>query len=206
MLTQEAINTLSQLTLTLVICGAAWVVFGRKNAALREWLGLISAPSGWWKKSLLLWLLVYVISVPLFHFGPLAELATAEGTVGGRLVEAGMSGETVGVILLMALIKTALTEELFFRGLIAKRLINRFGFAAGNMAQALIFGAVHLAILAVPGAPPATVLTISGMFLLPMFAGWLMGYANERYGNGSILPGWLIHAAGNLVSYITFAI
>jgi hypothetical protein len=31
--------------------------------------------------------------------------------------------------------------------------------------------------------------------------GWLLGYVNERVGNGSILPSWGAHGATNLIAY-----
>ncbi|MEM9235012.1 MAG: CPBP family intramembrane glutamic endopeptidase, partial [Pseudomonadota bacterium] len=97
--------------------------------------------------------------------------------------------------------KTALSEEIFFRGLIAKRLINGFGFWTGNTLHALLFGGIHMLIFVVPGGPEFTPLLGATILFLPGLAGWLMAYANERLGNGSIGPGWLIHALGNAISY-----
>ena len=38
------------------------------------------------------------------------------------------------------------------------------------------------------------------IFVFSAGAGWLMGYLNERIGNGSILPSWLIHSPMNITS------
>src|SRR5262245_59165847 len=50
------------------------------------------------------------------------------------------------------------------RTLIAKRLIAWLGFQAGNLIQALLFGAAHMLIFIVPGRPTFTP-TIAGLFL-----------------------------------------
>jgi len=33
--------------------------------------------------------------------------------------------------------------------------------------------------------------------LMTGFVGWVMGYINEKYANGSIIPSYLIHGIGN---------
>lgn len=35
--------------------------------------------------------------------------------------------------------------------------------------------------------------------------GWIMGYINEKKADGSILPGWMIHALSNIFSGICAA-
>ena len=44
---------------------------------------------------------------------------------------------------LFGIIQTGLSEEILFRGFLAKRLISRFGFATGNLPQGLVFGLLH---------------------------------------------------------------
>lgn len=43
------------------------------------------------------------------------------------------------------------------------------------------------------------------IFLFSSLMGWLIGYANEKKSNGSIITGWICHGMGNLVSYIVIA-
>ncbi|ANU06516.1 CPBP family intramembrane glutamic endopeptidase [Paraurantiacibacter namhicola] len=205
MILQETINTLVQLAIAMGVAGGAWALIGKRIAPFRDWTGLTAPTPGWWKGTLILFAGITVISSLAVHFGPFGAIATSEGTVGGRLAEAGMSATTIVLILIMAVIKTGLTEEIIFRGLIAKRLINRLGFKLGNLLQAAIFGAVHLLLFAAPGGPEATAASVAIVFGLPGLAGWIMGYANEKFGGGSIVPGWAIHAGGNLISYLTFA-
>lgn len=49
----------------------------------------------------------------------------------------------VPVVLVYAVMHTALTEEILFRGFLLKRIASRFGFVAGNTIQAALFGIIH---------------------------------------------------------------
>jgi membrane protease YdiL (CAAX protease family) len=82
----------------------------------------------------------------------------------------------------------ALGEEIFFRGFLGGILIRRFGFAAGNAVQALIFLLPHLLLLLV--SP-----TLLPIVLVQLVAGWLLGWL--CHSSGSILPGWLAHSVAN---------
>lgn len=109
------------------------------------------------------------------------------------------SGVAVVVILLVALVKTSFSEEILFRGFLAKRLILAWGFPIGNMTQALIFGLVHIVLFR--RLMDAGYWPLLFIFLLSTVGGWFIGLIKERYGNGSILPGWLAHGLGNTISY-----
>ena len=205
MLIQEAINTLVQLAIALAVVGGAWAIFARRSAPFRQWAGLGAPPSGWLRGALLCWFVVAAVSIPMVLFGPMGELARGPGTVGGQFAVMDFGPAVLATILVVAFLKTALTEEIVFRGLIAKRLIARFGFRTGNAIQAVLFGGIHLAVFAADGAPQATALSVAVVWGLPGFAGWMMGFANERFGGGTIWPGWAIHGVGNAVSYSLFA-
>ncbi|MEO1038077.1 MAG: CPBP family intramembrane glutamic endopeptidase [Pseudomonadota bacterium] len=201
MIIQEGINTLVQLAVVLVVCGLVWLVFGRKGVGFRQYLGLYAPPLGGWIAALIIFMVWGAITTTLYMIPELTEAVTADNTVAGGLRAFGFSGQTMVLILIIAVFKTALTEEIFFRGLIAKRLIHHAGFRVGNTLQALLFGSVHLLIFVIPGGPEFTPMLGLAFLCLPGAAGWLMGFANERYGAGSIAPGWLIHALGNATSY-----
>jgi membrane protease YdiL (CAAX protease family) len=126
------------------------------------------------------------------------EAVTAPNTVIGKLRANGLSVTTFILLIVKALIQTAFTEEILFRGFVAKRLINWLGSTTGNLLQALLFGAVHLLIFV--GQEFSLALAI-GIVLYPATGGWIMGYLNERVGNGSILPSWLMHGLVNLIAY-----
>ncbi len=79
-------------------------------------------------------------------------------------------------------------------------MIGWLGFGIGNAIQAALFGAAHLLLLL---APDVTTGFAIGMVVFTGLLGWVNGWLNEKYGGGSILPGWAAHAAANLCSYLS---
>ncbi len=130
-------------------------------------------------------------------------LLHAPKTVTGHLRALGLNEHSIIILLIIALVKTSLAEEILFRGFIGKQLVRRMGFRRGNILQALIFGLVHLVLFWVvveAGPGPCTFI-----FVFSTFAGWLVGFIKEKYAQGSILPGWLSHGLGNSISYYIIA-
>lgn len=202
---QEAINTALQLAIVLIVALVVWLIFGRKRETFRAYVGLI-APKG----AAMAWALAAAFvfapaSIALFMTPALHDLAAGPNTVAGHMRAQGLSADVVGQILLVAFVKTALAEEIFFRGLIAKRLINGLGFIAGNTLHAVLFGAVHLLIFVVPGGPAFDPLIAGAFFLVSGGGGWFMAWLNERRGAGSIAPSWLLHGLANAVAYPVLA-
>jgi membrane protease YdiL (CAAX protease family) len=127
-------------------------------------------------------------------------------SVTGKFREMGLNFPTIISLLIMAFIKTSLSEEILFRGFIGKRLINKLGFKKGNLIQAAIFGLLHLLLFWV-----LTKTTIVPLIVITVFStlmGWIIGYIKEKYANGSVIPGWVAHGLGNTISYsiIAFAL
>lgn len=201
MLMQEAVNTAVQLALVLVILGIAYWIAGSRRGGFGQYTGLMlpTRKSMFWALGIALVIVPLMLS--LFYFTPLREAAAGGNTVAGNLREHGFSGEIAAVILLVALVKTSLTEEIFFRGLLAKRLIRRLGFGIGNSVHAVIFGSVHLVIFIAPEGPEFTLTTAAAFLGVTAGGGWIQAWLNERVGNGSIAPGWVIHALANVTAY-----
>ena len=127
----------------------------------------------------------------------------ASNSVTGKLRLMGFSATSVVILLIIALLKTSLSEEIFFRGFIAKRLVNAVGFKQGNILQALIFGIIHLVLFwQLTGT---TLGPLIGIFAFSTIAGWVVGFIKEELGNGSIVPGWVAHGLGNMISYFLIA-
>ena len=198
---QTLINAAFQVTIVLVIALLVWLIFGRKRSDFFRYIGLI-APTG---KSMAWALGASVILIPLsiglFMQPFMHEAATAPNTVAGKMREHGITPEIIGVGIVTALIQTSLSEEIFFRGLIAKRLVAVSGFWVGNFIHAVVFGAIHLLIFLTPEAPPFDPIIAGAIFMMTAFSAALKVFINERVGNGSIFPGWTIHALGNLIAY-----
>ena len=97
----------------------------------------------------------------------------------------------------LAFVRTALSEEILFRGFLLKRIQNRTGFKMANAIQAILFGLMH-------GLPFGLTTKSVGVFLLltilPGLFGAYQGWLNEKRCNGSILPSWLLHSCMNLVT------
>ena len=201
MLAQEGINTAVQLVVVMIIALVVWALAGRRKASFLPWIGLTVPPRAAIGAALFFFLIWAALNSVIYVVPELRESAAAANTVAGALRRQGFNLEIVFVILIVGGLKTALSEEILFRGLIAKRLINAAGFWVGNTLHAILFGAIHLLIFVVPGGPEFTPFLGAIFFLLPGGAGWLMAYVNERKGNGSIVPGWIIHALGNITAY-----
>lgn len=131
------------------------------------------------------------------------EAVFAPNSVTGQIRQMGFSITGVFTLLIIALFKTSLAEEIFFRGFIAKQLTNKFGFKIGNILQALGFGLIHL--LLFWALTKTTIIPLLIIFSLTTIAGLIIGMIKEKYANGSIIPGWIGHGIGNVFAYFIIA-
>ena len=114
----------------------------------------------------------------------------------------GLGIAALPAILIYAIFKTALSEEIVFRGFLLKRVSGRFGFHVGNVVQSILFGLMHgVMFFSVTSVINAIIIT-----LVTGGIGWCMGYVKEKKAEGSILPSWCIHAIANIVSGICSAL
>ncbi len=200
----EIISALLQVVVFSLIPFLVYVISRKTGNGFLAWLGLYRPQ----RKAMLLSLalaLVFVaggLTIALLN-EHVWKIMTEPPSVTGKLRAMGFSPSSVVVLLLIAGIKTSLSEEIFFRGFVAKRLVHKLGMRTGNFLQAAIFGLVHVLLF--------WALTKAGaVFLLFIFAfsglaGFLAVYINDKIGNGSIVPGWLAHALGNMTSYFLIA-
>ncbi len=101
-----------------------------------------------------------------------------------------------------AFVMTGFSEELLFRGLLAKRLIRWLGVGAGNLVQAALFGLMHVAVVyAVVPEPGIGLVAFAALGSAAI--GWVLGWAMVRDG-GSIFAPWLAHSAANLVTVFVY--
>lgn len=92
-------------------------------------------------------------------------------------------------------LNAGITEEIFFRGFIAKRCINKLGFSKGNLLQAFIFVFPHLTTF---GTAP-TFEVIVGVINAGVL-GYGFGYIMEKKANGSIIPSIVLHTMVDIVA------
>lgn len=178
-----------QLGLLLVLPVAWWALTARGRLDFATWIGL-HMPR--WRvnrrrtvAAVLAWVLVSTASIMLLR-------SLGEDVAASRFAGMGLAG--VVPVTLHALVQTGLSEEIFFRGFLGKRLIAGFGFAIGNVVQAVVFGLVHVGFFASSATP--TRLALIGV--ITAANAWIMGWINERCAGGSIVPSWMLHSTVNL--------
>lgn len=185
--------------LTIII----YSIFYKDKRGYFQWIGLYKSKSNKWIKSSIVVLLVsFVIMV-----GPI-KLFISTGILSSKLLNTEFTGKGLSVIIIIAIlfkaiIKTALTEEILFRGLIGKIVANKFGYLSGNITQAILFGLPH-------GLPFILVyekyLFGFTMCITASIVGFLQFYINEKKSNGSIIPSTCIHAFMNILSFTSQAV
>ena len=120
-------------------------------------------------------------------------------SVTGKFKALGFSTTTLIMVLLIAWIKTSLAEEIFFRGFVAKGLMDWLGYSTGNILQSLIFGLVHIGLFW--AITQSGSLALAFIFVFSTAAGYMIGWVKVKMGEGSIVPGWIAHGLGNTISY-----
>lgn len=199
LLTNSIISAILQVIVFAAIPFFAYLIGYRRVKGFFDYIGL-RRPQ--WRAMLyaIIFTMAFVLPALLlvFFLPSIREVVTAPNTVIGKLRSYGFSVTTVVLLIFKALIQTSLSEEILFRGFIARRLIDWLGFNWGNLLQSLIFGAVHLLLFL--GQEFSLLLAVA-IVLYPGLGGWLSGYVNEKLSNGSILPGWFMHGFTNLITY-----
>ena len=192
----ELIGAVVQVLLFALVPLIFWFVTARNKGSFCTWIGLekpeCKEP---WKAVLLTGI------VALLYIGAMAMCVRIlpEGITTAGSMFAGQGISALPSLFFYAFLRTALSEELLFRGFILKRIQDIKGFSVGNTVQALLFGLMH-------GIPFGIVTrSISALFLLtliPGLFGWYEGWLNEKRCGGSIVPGWMVHGCLNLLTGI----
>ncbi|OPA80856.1 CAAX protease [Paenibacillus selenitireducens] len=187
------VSALLQVALFSIIPVMWWLMTARKQVTFFQWIGLKKILVNNKKRFVFLFVLTSVLLsamsyliIPLF----------ADNSVMATSQFAGKGISVIISALIYAFVQTGLSEEIFFRGFLGKRLIGKFTFMIGNTIQAILFGLLHGILLfgaiGVAGAIAVTVLT--GVI------GWVMGYINEKQSGGSIVSSWILHGIANTLS------
>lgn len=192
------LNSIVQVIFFSIIPLIWWLLTARKKESFFKWIGL-KKPfiKGSILKVITLILIVsvgYILSMSII----MRQLMSNTDVATNQFYQQGLI--TLPSILFFAIIQTGLSEEIFFRGFLVKRLINKFGFVIGNTIQAIIFGLLH----GLPfGFATHNVLITILLTLLPGAIGWFQGWLNEEYSSGSIIPSWIIHSVINILSALS---
>lgn len=197
----EIISTIVQIGLFTLIPFVFYKFRKQKSVTFLKYIGLYKPPTKSLFHVTFVSLLFLFIGIGLTYIDEdFKQAALSPNSVTGKLRMLGFSGSTIIILVITALFKTSLAEEILFRGFIAKRLIHSLGFINGNILQALIFGLLHLLLFTF--LIKTTTFSLVLVLVFSSFAGWTIGYVKEKYANGSIVPGWLAHGIGNSISYL----
>jgi membrane protease YdiL (CAAX protease family) len=198
-LAETAVSAILQVLIFTAIPFVVYVITHRRVKGFFDYVGLRGPERRAMLVATLLAAAIALTVLLLATFAPgVRDLVAAPGTTIGSLRSLGFSGTAVAMLAIQALVQTSLSEEILFRGFVAKRLIGWLGFTWGNVLQGLVFGAVHLLIFT---RQDFALLPAAGVLLFSGLGGWMLGYLNERIGDGSILPGWWLHGLGNTLAY-----
>ncbi len=172
-----------------------YLVTHRRAAGFLRWIGLHRA--GRFPVKYVLGIFAGFLAVTALPY--LWLYRTGSLTYSGFTLDAyreyGWSPLTIGTILVWAVVQTSLSEEIFFRGFLAKRLSHVLGSRPGCAVQGLLFGLIHLPAIWGRGLLPAvTVVGLTGG------VGFALAWLSREKAEGSILYGWMVHAAVNLIS------
>ena len=175
-----------------------WFVKWRKDDKFFHWIGLylpkLSAPI--WM--LIVFALLYAIN---YFYNVETILPEADAVL---FAENGSIQPANGALEIIASFITCffangLCEEVFFRGFLTKRLINKLGLYPGIIIQALLFAAMHNVLWIVSGVG-ISVLAHSIIFIWTFIGAILLGLLNEKIFNGSIIPSIILHGLGNFLT------
>lgn len=192
-LVDALVTALTQVLVFALVPFIWWFFTVRKKESFFWWLGLKSVRTSQPGRLMLAMLAAVALFSILSIIIVPALLSQKDLATSGF---AGKGSSAMLLALVYAFIQTGLSEEIVFRGFLGKRFISKFGFPAGNIMQALLFGLTH-------GALFLAVVTPLGVGIITLFTGfigWELGYLNEKLAGGSILPSWLLHGLSNFAS------
>ncbi len=196
-LVQQIISTVVQILAFLAIPFMWYVIAQKRVRGFWTWLGLKKAPKPPLKIMTAILVCFFIVLILPYMWLYRSGNLNYQGTAVDSFRQSGWSLQTICVILIWAVLQTALSEEILFRGFLCKRLSDRFGENIGNAVQALIFGMIHILAL-----PDKTIPAMLVIVLLTGGIGYALGWLSLKKAQGSILYGWVIHAAVNILSQI----
>lgn len=194
----QTINLLIGFVVQLLLFSALpfiwWLIKKRKDTSFFRWIGL-KKPVIHDKKNyglIVLFTLLLFLSVSLI----IPMIVDSSDTATSQFAGQGLSA--LLPVLIYSFLQTGLSEEIFFRGFLTKRLVSAFGFNIGNFIQGLLFGLLHgVFFFSVVGMVRSLlIIFITGII------GLLMGYINEKQSDGSIISSWLLHGFANVFASI----
>ncbi len=195
----DIINAFLQLLVFTLIPLLVYLFKKEKKQSFFAFIGLYRSPL---RANLLALGVAFLVGGPLLLFSffdpEFRAILSSPTSMMGKFKVMGFGFASMLLIVVDAGIKTSLSEEIFFRGFLAKRLIAVTNFRLGNFLQAVAFGSIHTLLFM---TITDNYLFLTVIFIFPSIGAYLKVYLNERMAGGSILPGWIAHGVGNLLAY-----
>ena len=186
----------------LIFAFIPFLFFIIKNKKAKGFLNFIGLSKSSTKANFFAFLISLTLAVPVLLLAvwndDFREIMIHPQSATGKIRALGFSTETMVVVMIAAIFKTAFSEELLFRGFIAKRLIAITNYQIGNVVQAIIFGGIHTLLFAFI---TQNIVFLTVIFIFPSLVAYFQVYLNEKLANGSIIPGWIAHGTANVISY-----
>lgn len=190
----EFLGAVFQLLIFSLVPFIWWLITARKKESFFRWIGLKKITH---EKNAGNTLLITFLASALYcalTFLCITFVSDEITTAGSQFVGKGMIALPAAVA--YAYIRTALAEEMVFRGFLLKRIKNKFGFGIGNLIQAVLFGLLH----GIPfGMATQNILVTVLLTILPGAFGWYQGWLNEKRCGESIVSSWLLHGTMNFI-------
>ena len=171
-----------------------WLISARKKQNFFQWIGFQKVRhEGKWPVTACA---IVIATGAYIGLTILAVSFLPEGVTTAGSDFAGKRFSAFPAVLAYGFIRTGLSEEIVFRGFLLKRFGEKFGFIAGNIIQAALFGMMH----GIPfGLATHNIPVVIVMTILPGAFGWFQGWMNEKRFGGSIIPSWLLHGTINVI-------
>ncbi len=193
----EVISSIVQVLLFSLIPFIVWLLTARKKESFFSWIGFKKAISN--KKECAKFAAVAVIICLAIGIVVYKFFLNSDWN---KSTYAGLGFIAIPCSILNSYVHTALSEEILFRGFIQKRLQSVLNFKVATIIQAVLFGFAHIVLL----LDKITFVEALGLVIFPILPGILFAYTNEKKGDGSIIPGWLMHGSMNFLRDIIVAL
>jgi uncharacterized protein len=197
-LNSELIQTVIQIITFTLIPFIVYVIKYRRKYSFLNFLGFTNSNGLINLYALMIGVIISCFWMFLFSMPAFKILVLDPMTVTGKIHLIENKMDKVFLIFIISIFKTALSEEILFRGFIAKRLISKIGYKYGNIVQSLIFAIIHVLIFLLI---TKSILFLTVSFFVPFVMSYVMCYINEVKNNGSIISSWIIHSISNIISY-----
>ncbi len=181
-------EALGLVALSLAIPLVYWFFIARGKEGFLPWLGL-RVPKVLSERRFLLLFFGAMLFELLYAFWLRPSLGLLEELPTEAFL--GKGAAALPYALVYSVLASGLAEELFFRGFLARRFIEAWGFLRGNLLQSALYGLFHGVLFARQSPPWAFGL----VFVFGAVAGWADGHIGERETDGSVLPAWALHSA-----------